>query len=45
MGLAEQLKQKILEGYQMTKEEALELYDEPLVEICRAADEIRQFFC
>ena len=29
----------------MTKEEALELYDEPLVEICRAADEIRQFFC
>ena len=26
MGLAEQLKQKILEGYQMTKEEALELY-------------------
>ena len=45
MGLAEQLKQKILEGYQITKEEALELYEEPLEEICRAADELRRFFC
>ena len=43
--LAEQMKEKILKGYQVTKEEALRLYDEPLEEVCRAADEIRRFFC
>ncbi len=45
IGLAEQMKEKILKGYQVTKEEALRLYDEPLEEVCRAADEIRRFFC
>lgn len=45
IGLAEQMKEKILKGYQVTKEEALRLYDEPLEEVCCAADEIRRFFC
>ncbi len=45
IGLAEQMKEKILKGYQVTKEEALRLYDEPLEGVCRAADEIRRFFC
>ena len=45
MGLAECLKEKIFKGNQITREEALRLYGEPLEEICRAADEIRQFFC
>lgn len=39
------LKEKVLKGYQITREEALRLYEEPLDRICRAADEIRQFFC
>ncbi len=45
MGLAKQLKERVLEGYQITQEEALNLYEEPLKEVCRAADEIRRFFC
>lgn len=45
MGFAECLKERILEGEQITREEALRLYSEPLEEICRAADGIRQFFC
>lgn len=45
MGLAEQMKEKILKGYQVTKEDALRLYEEPVEEVCKAADEIRRFFC
>lgn len=41
----EQLKEKVLKGYQVTEEEAVHLYEEPLEEVCRAADEIRRFFC
>ena len=44
-GLAVQMKEKILKGYQVTKEDALRLYNEPLEEVCRAADEIRRHFC
>lgn len=45
MGLTEQLKEKVLKGYLVTKEEAVRLYEEPLEEVCRGADEIRRFFC
>ncbi len=45
MGLTEQLKGKILKGNLITREEALLLYDEPLEDVCQAADEIRRFFC
>ena len=44
-GLAEQLKEKVLGGNQITREEALKLYEEPLEKVCHAADEIRRFFC
>lgn len=44
-GLAVQMKEKILKGYQVTKEDALRLYSEPLEEVCRGADEIRRHFC
>ena len=44
-GLIEQLKEKVLGGDQITKEEALKLYEEPLEKVCHAADEIRRFFC
>ncbi len=39
------LKKKVLEGYSITKEEALMLYDAPLEELCKAANEIRMHFC
>ncbi|MFI3214057.1 MAG: biotin synthase BioB [Eubacteriales bacterium] len=40
-----QLRAKIIEGYQIAKEETMELVDAPLEELCQAADEIRSFFC
>ncbi len=39
------LKKKVLEGYQISKEEALALAEMPLEELTQAADEIRQKFC
>ncbi len=41
----ERLKKKVLEGYQISKEEALALAEMPLEELTQAADEIRQKFC
>ncbi len=45
MKLIEQTKKKVLEGEQITKKEALALYDAPLEELCGTADEIRKHFC
>ncbi len=39
------LKQKVLEGGKISKEEALALAEMPLEELCPAADEIRKAFC
>lgn len=40
-----ELTDKVLNGRQITKEEALFLYGQPLLELCRSADEIRRRFC
>ncbi len=40
-----ELTEKVLEGKQITKEEALFLYDQPLAELCESADMIRRHFC
>lgn len=40
-----ELTEKVLEEKQITKEEALFLYDQPLAELCESADMIRQHFC
>lgn len=45
MSLVEILKQKILQGQQITKLEAMNLSEAPLEELCSAANEIRQHFC
>jgi biotin synthase len=45
MPYIERLKNKILSGSSSTKEEALFLYDQPLDELCKAANEIRKQFC
>ena len=39
------LKEKILEGYEITRQDALSLVEQPLEELCAAADEIRKAFC
>lgn len=36
---------KILEGKMITKQEAIELYEQPLQELCQKANEIRKQFC
>lgn len=41
----EQLKQAVVAGRCVTREEALALYEAPLEVLCQAADEIRQHFC
>lgn len=41
----EKAKEKVLKGGQLTKEEALKLYEAPLEELCKAADEVRKHFC
>ena len=38
-------KEKVMSGQELTKEEALTLYDQPLEELCRGADELREHFC
>lgn len=37
--------EKVLSGKQITKEEALHLYSQPLEELCTSANEIRRRFC
>lgn len=39
------LTEKVLKGEQITKEDALYLYDQPLDELCESADKIRRHFC
>lgn len=45
MSYIEKLKKKVLNNELITKEEALRLYEEPLEELCTAANEIREYFC
>ena len=40
-----ELKEKILNGENITREEAVSLIHAPLGELCTAANEIRQKFC
>lgn len=40
-----QLTEKVLNGGEITKAEALFLYEQPLMELCESADQIRQKFC
>lgn len=39
------LKDKVLGGGQISREEALFLYEQPLEELCQCADQIRRHFC
>lgn len=41
----EKLTEKVLNGEQITKEEAMNLYEQPLEELCESADQIRRKFC
>lgn len=41
----ERLTDKVLNGEQITKEEAMNLYEQPLEELCESADQIRRKFC
>lgn len=45
MSYIEKLKCKVLSSEQITKSQALRLYNQPLNELCAAADEIRKQFC
>lgn len=45
MDLVEQLKNKVLAGGEVIREEALELMDVPLEELSQAADQLREHFC
>lgn len=45
MSFTVQTKERIINGDLITKEQALKLYQEPLEDLCRAADEIRRHFC
>ena len=38
-------KEKVMSGQELTKIEALTLYNQPLEELCRGADELREHFC
>ena len=40
-----ELKNKVLNGYSITQNDAMELITAPLEELCQAADEIRRKFC
>lgn len=40
-----QLTEKVLNGEEITKAEALFLYEQPLMDLCESADQIRQKFC
>ncbi|MBZ4670245.1 MAG: bioB [Oscillospiraceae bacterium] len=45
MAMLQEIKNNVLAGKLIGKEEALALADAPLEDLCRAADEIRKFFC
>lgn len=45
MNTIEKLKEKILKGEMIAKEEALSLTGEPLEELCESADQLRRHFC
>lgn len=45
MGIVEELKQKVLGGGEVTREEALKLVEAPLEELAQAADQLREHFC
>ena len=45
MNIVETLEKQILDGAQITREEALRLSDAPLEELCAAADRIRRQRC
>ena len=45
MNFIEQLQQQIIQGNQISKEQAINLIDQPLEELCTAADQIRRHFC
>ena len=41
----DELKNKVLNGYELTKEDAMNLIDAPLDDLTKAANEIRKSFC
>lgn len=43
--MVQKLKQKVMDGKEITKEEAMILAEADLDELCQAADEIRKHFC
>lgn len=45
MQIMNELKEKVMAGGEITREEALRLMEAPLEELCLAADEIRTHFC
>ncbi len=45
MSFTSSLLQKVLEGHRCTKAELLQLCEEPIDEVCQAADQIRTHFC
>lgn len=45
MSYGKEAAESVLHGNTMTKEQALRLYDQPLKELCKAADEIRRHYC
>lgn len=45
MSRIQELKKRVMEGGNISKQEALELYRSPLEELCKAANEIRERFC
>lgn len=45
MSRLDELTRQVLEGREITREEALELYGQPLDALCQRADELRRHFC
>lgn len=45
MTYVEELSERVFSGKQITKEEAVTLYQQPMEELCKAADKIRRHFC
>lgn len=43
--MVQKLKQKVMDGKEITKEEAMTLAEADLDELCQAADELRKHFC
>lgn len=45
MSIVSEMKEKILNGYQINREEAILLFEEPLEELRKSANELRKHFC